>query len=101
PSDIPGERAGQRKGLETFLCAHNLSYFFVDGHHVLKEEKRRGGYGQDAARELSMRKRSAPPGGYGERFLPPEVRGKGVADETGAGEIGAEERKALYAVHRT
>ncbi|HUJ67993.1 MAG TPA: 1,4-alpha-glucan branching protein domain-containing protein [Syntrophorhabdales bacterium] len=104
PSHNPGRgAAGPRKGIEAFLCAHNLDYFFVDGHHVLKKEQSRGaGYGQDVGRELSMKKPRAPQAGYGERFLPPEIHaiGDGV-DETVNEEMGAEERKALFAVHKT
>jgi 1,4-alpha-glucan branching enzyme len=99
PSPVPGPGAGPRKGLEAFLCAHNLGYFFVDGHHVLKKGQSRGaGYGQDAARELSMKKRIALTPRYGERFLPPEVHaiGGGVDEE-----VGAQDRKALLAVHKT
>ena len=104
PSHITGPGALKpRKGLEAFLCAHNLGYFFVDSHHVLKKGQSRGaGYGQDVAGELSMEKRIALTPGYGERFLPPEVHAiGGGADKTVKEEMGARERRALFAVHKT
>ena len=101
--DATGGLAAPRKGIEAFLCAHNLRYFFVDGHHVLRQRGDLGGYGHDAAREISTRRRSAPQTGYGERFLALSEIGAamGGADETTGGEIGAEGRKALYTVHKT
>ena len=94
-----GRTAGQRKGIEAFLCAHGLHYFFVDGHQVRRKQEPRRGYGREMDRELSLGERGVPRGGYAERFGGPVSRDQW--NDTGAEPIGAEGRGALYTGYKT
>jgi len=104
PETGPGPRAPlalPRRGLEAFLAALHLKYFFVDGCHVPEKPEPLSGYVAEAARGLGLEAPAAAPGVYGERFGGPEKpvpqAGKGPG-ETGAE---AQTQDVLYAIHRT
>jgi len=101
PTGASGRTRGPRKGIEAFLCAHNLSYFFLDGHHVLPRKRPPGGYGPaEIGRELTVRELGDLAGEYGTRFEVLPDRGR-PSIAGAARDMGAEERRILYSVHRT
>jgi len=98
PPDPP---ALPRRGLEAFLAAAHLKYFFVDGCHVPEKPEPPSGYAVEVDRDLSLRAPAALPGVYGERFGDPEK--PFLPERKGLGEVAAqaEAESVLYAIHRT
>jgi 1,4-alpha-glucan branching enzyme len=93
--DNGGAHLSPRPGLESFLAAHNLKYFFLDGYHVLQKEPP-DGYAAQIDRELSLEGHRAGQGrmGYPDGFadaahMEPE------ASWTEEGQM------ALYGIHTT
>ena len=96
-----GPLALPRQGLEAFLAAAHLKYFFVDGCHVVTKPEPLSGYAVQIDRALRLDEAAAAPGVYGERFGGPEKPfppgRKGPGEEV----TEAQTQGTLYAIHRT
>ncbi|MGD0487541.1 MAG: 1,4-alpha-glucan branching protein domain-containing protein [Syntrophorhabdales bacterium] len=103
PESVPPEgrpRPPVRRGLEAFLAAHHLKYFFVDGRHLLGQPENPAGYAAEVDRGLSPEGAAqGSPGMYRDR-----IGGARVplpAGEITQGPASTEESMRLYAIHRT
>ena len=91
---------GARRGLEAFLAAHRLKYFFVDGRHLLRQPENPGSYAVGVDRGLGLEGAAQGPGMYGDL-----IDGDRVA---AAGSVRSRKDRRrrkrsmrLYAIHQT
>ena len=99
PSPEGRSRPAGRRGLEVFLAAHRLKYFFVDGRHLPVPPEDPGSYAVEVDRGLVPEGAAQGSGMYWDR-----VGGARVplpADGITEGPASAEESMRLYAIHRT
>jgi 1,4-alpha-glucan branching enzyme len=86
-----------RPGLESFLAAHNLRYFFLDGYHMLRKEPP-GAYAAEIDRELSLEAQQAGPPDQGRIGYPDRGADVTYAESQA---LWAEGQMTLYGIHTT
>jgi 1,4-alpha-glucan branching enzyme len=99
PLDEEGRTGSPRKRLETFLAAHNLKYFFLDGCQLLQRQEPLG-YGMEIARKLSLWESGVPSRQYDEGFGP-RVESIPPPPEDRERRVWSEGQTPLYAIHKT
>jgi 1,4-alpha-glucan branching enzyme len=102
PESVPPEgrpRAFVRRGLEAFLAAHHLKYFFVDGRHPLGQPENPGRYAVEVDSGLTLEGAAQGPGMYRDRISGARV--PLPAGEITQGPTSTEESMRLYAIHHT
>jgi 1,4-alpha-glucan branching enzyme len=102
PESVPPQgrpRLVARRGLEVFLAAHHLKYFFADGRHFLGQSENPGSYAVKVDRGLSLEGAAQGPGMYLDRFTGPGT--PLPAGEITQGSTSTEKSMRLYAIHQT
>ncbi len=99
PESIPPGGCA-RRGLEAFLAAHHLKYFFVDGRHLRHQPDNPGSYAAWVDRGLGVEGAGGGPATYRDR---PGSRGTlpQAAAEVCRGLTSAEDYVDIYAIHQT
>jgi 1,4-alpha-glucan branching enzyme len=98
PESVPPE-GDARPGLEAFLSAHRLKYFFVDGGHFLQQPESFGSHAVGGDRGLALLGAAEGPGMYRDLISGRET--PLPMDEVPGGLTFREEYMPIYAIHKT
>ncbi len=102
PESVPGQgrpRRAARRGLEAFLAAHQLKYFFVDGGRLPGQSENPGSYAVGVDLGTGPEGAAQGPGMYGD--LVNGTRAPLPEGEITRGSASTEESMRPYAIHRT